>query len=101
MNYKTHNDTDLFAEGCLQGEIKCEYKTLKKLFGLPEDSDGYKVDAEWVIKFEDGSQCHIYGWKNGKNYLGKNGIPKTKITKWHVGGVDKRGLKNLKRIIKK
>ncbi len=90
MNYVTHNDKRIQSCGgsCL-GEINANYSTLKKLFGKPTDSDGYKSDAEWEIEFEDGKSGYIYNWKDGKNYNGKSGTPKTKITEWHIGGVSK------------
>lgn len=69
-----------------QGYVYTEYKTLCKVFGKPSEGDGYKVDAEWLIRFENGTVATIYNYKNGKNYLGSNGTPKTKITEWHIGG---------------
>lgn len=86
MKFKTHNEGIPHEGGCLQGHIKVNYKTIKSTFGKPHNSDGYKTDAEWSIKFEDGTYVTIYNYKDGKNYCGKEGIPKTKITDWHIGG---------------
>ena len=76
-----------WSGGHLQGYIDCDYKTLKKLFGQPSDSDGYKVDAEWTVKTPAGI-ASIYNYKDGKNYCGASGTPKTKIRDWHIGGND-------------
>ena len=75
-----------FESSCLQGYVDAEYATLKKVFGKPGEGDGYKVDAEWEIKFSDGTYATIYNYKDGKNYCGSKGLRKTQITDWHVGG---------------
>jgi hypothetical protein len=86
-NFKTHNDNIDWEGGSLQGYIDASYKDLKKVFGNPsEDFDNYKCDAEWNVKFDDGTYATIYNYKDGKNYCGKDGIPKTKIRDWHIGG---------------
>jgi hypothetical protein len=87
MNFKTHNDGIVCTSGgWLQGYIEITYKELKAKLGKPTIGDEYKTDAEWEIKFEDGTETWIYNYKNGKNYNGSSGIPKTKITKWNIGG---------------
>ncbi len=83
----------------LVGEIKATYKQLKKLFGEPSGSDGYKSDAEWEIKFEDGTVATIYNWKDGKNYRGESGTPVEAITDWHVGGHDAKALTYVEELI--
>lgn len=70
---------------CLQGEIEVSYKKLVKVFGKASDGDGYKTDAEWIIMTPVGIAT-IYNYKDGKNYCGIEGTPKTKITDWHIGG---------------
>lgn len=87
MTFKTHNDIDININGtCLQGEVDASYAELCALFGSHHDGDGYKVDAEWYVKFDDGTIATIYNWKNGKNYEGENGLPLEQIDSWHVGG---------------
>jgi hypothetical protein len=86
MKFKTHNDNIDFQGGSLQGYITADYAHLKRVFGQPHTSDEYKVDAEWDILFSDGTYVTIYNWKDGKNYNGSSGTPKTKITHWHIGG---------------
>jgi hypothetical protein len=91
MNFTTHNTAEIDINGsCLQGEITAGYAELVSLFGRPHDGDGYKVDAEWDVRFEDGTVATIYNWKNGKNYYGEDGTPTEQITDWHVGGDHKR-----------
>ena len=71
----------------LVGEIEITYATLKRVFGKEHcDGDGYKVQAEWILRFEDGTIATIYDYKEGKNYCGKSGKPKSKVTCWHIGG---------------
>ena len=100
MKFTTHNQKLVNVAGThLQGHIKADYDNLKKLFGNPTDGDGYKTDAEWEIEFEDGIVATIYNWKNGKNYNGASGTPKTKITNWNVGGYDQKAVELLKKIL--
>ncbi len=87
MKFKTHNEKTIQIGGTsLQGSIYITYNELKKKFGKPSNGDGYKIDAEWDIEFDNGMVATIYNYKDGKNYNGKEGTPKTKITDWHVGG---------------
>ncbi len=91
MNYKTHNEKEINVNyTSLVGEIDISYRQLVKLFGRPSDNfDHYKSDAEWSIEFEDGKVATIYNYKDGKNYNGKQGIAKSRIRDWHIGGHDK------------
>ena len=86
MKFKDVSETEEINGSCLQGYITCDYDTLVEVFGEPGDSDGYKVDAEWCLKFEDGTIATIYNWKNGKNYCGSRGKPVKDITDWNIGG---------------
>jgi len=89
INYQTHNDTDVNIDGTyLQGYVSASYDTLKTLFGQPTESDGYKIDCEWNVEFDDGTVVAIYNWKNGFNYLGADGLHPSQINEWHVGGHD-------------
>lgn len=70
----------------LQNEVKTTYAHLCAVFGKPTTKgDGYKVDAEWIILTPEGIVT-IYNYKDGKNYLGKDGLEVEKITEWHIGG---------------
>tara|TARA_B100001029_G_C14935879_1_gene380349 strand:+ start:239 stop:589 length:351 start_codon:yes stop_codon:yes gene_type:complete len=76
---------------CYQGELKASFERLVNEFGPPTSGpDNYKVDAEWVIEFEGGYIATIYNWKDGKNYLGEDGLELDQITDWHIGGKSKR-----------
>lgn len=78
-------ETDTVNGTHLQGYVVAKYSELKKLFGQPTDGDGYKVDAEWELSTPFGVAT-IYNYKDGKNYCGVDGTPKTRIEDWHVGG---------------
>ena len=67
------------------GIIKRDYATIVKTFGEP--TKGFdKTDAEWHIRFDDGSIATIYNYKDGINYNGERGTPVEHIKEWHVGG---------------
>jgi hypothetical protein len=100
MNFKTHNeDESINVYGTsLINCIDVSYTELKKAFGKPSDDfDNYKSDAEWLVKFEDGTVATIYNYKDGKNYMGINGLPKTKIRNWHVGGNSEKSVELIKK----
>ncbi len=70
----------------LQGVVRASYKQLLKVFGESHGNDGYKTDFEWSFEFDDGTVANIYNWKDGKNYLGPDGLEPENIYEWHVGG---------------
>jgi hypothetical protein len=92
-NYSAFNGTSL------QGYITADYAVLKKVFGKPNEGDGYKVDAEWDVVFSDGVVATIYNYKDGKNYNGARGLNKTQITNWHVGGRSARAVANVEDVL--
>lgn len=86
-SFKNCTHTGEFHGGSLQGEIEATYADLVTLFGPPNGGDGYKVDAEWNLLFDDGTVANIYNYKDGINYNGaEEGTPTQKITNWHIGG---------------
>jgi hypothetical protein len=98
--FKTHNDKEIECGGTSYvGEICCSFKSLKEVFGQPTESDGYKSDAEWIIEFPDKKVATIYNYKNGKNYLGREGKATSKITDWHIGGKDEIIVKRIEKIL--
>lgn len=104
MNYLTHNDEsiDVDVNGtCLQGYITAKYQDLVAAFGKPTPSDGYKSDAEWEIKFENGTVATVYNWKNGRNYKGNDGLDVEYITQWNIGGFDDTVVGLVERVLAK
>ena len=99
MKFETHNDKQINADGSLMGVVTADYADLKKLFGKPTSGDEYKTDAEWEIEFEDSVVATIYNWKDGKNYCGKSGLPKTKITEWRIGGRNMQSVERVKEVL--
>jgi len=99
MKFTTKVNSSEFWGTSFQDYISAGYNTLCEVFGEPTDGDGYKTDAQWVIKFRNGTVARIYNYKNGKNYLGRSGTPKTKITQWHVGGKKYKAVELVQRAI--
>jgi hypothetical protein len=72
---------------CLRGYLHCSYKDLTDKFGKPENGDGEKVRAEWVIEAKiDGKKvvATIYDWKQ---YTALS-----KLTEWNIGGFDRNAV---------
>lgn len=69
-----------------KGYLLATYQDLVTIFGEPiTHTENYKVDAEWIIDTPHGVAT-IYNYKNGKAYLGDEGVPVEAICEWHVGG---------------
>jgi len=71
---------------CGQGRLDVDYKTLKAVFGNPDDdycSGDYKIRKHWTVSI-DGIICTIYDWKQG-GQGGYRYVP-LKRTRWSVGG---------------
>ena len=85
------------AEGTsLQSEFEGPYSELVKLFGAPERfKSGDKVDARWVLEYEDGTIATIYNYKSGRNYNGPDAPPVKSIRDWHIGGNDRRAVQRV------
>lgn len=88
MEYITHNqDEHIIDETTWKvGMIKATFRELVDLFGKPGPGDEEKVDAEWRIKFSDGTVATVYNYKNGPAYCGKDGTPVERIKEWSIGG---------------
>lgn len=70
-----------------RGDIDISYDELVNVLGEPHtNGDGYKVDAEWLIEFGNGTVASIYNYKDGKNYNGDVGTETKDIRAWHIGG---------------
>ena len=79
--------TDFSGTG-LQGQVTVTYEKLVRCFGEPTCTyDDGKVQAQWCLRFADGTMATIYDWKAGDAYCGSGrGKPVEKITDWHIGG---------------
>ena len=88
MKYEIFEDT---GGTYLQGHIDTTYENIVSVLGKQHhNGDDYKTDAEWNIKFEDGTIATLYNWKNGKNYCGDEGCELEDITEWNIGGHNPR-----------
>lgn len=87
---RSHKELESAIGTSLMGHMESPYHKIANVLGDPSDSgDEYKIDARWVIGFEDGTIATIYNWKNGHNYCGEEeGLPIGSITFWHIGGND-------------
>ena len=103
---KKYNDNDIHKINMVfntsgtsgKGSFICEYKTLVKVLGQPlKGSDDFKTQAEWDIIYKDGTITTIYDWKQGKGYLGEEGIEPKEVIEWNVGGNEEtKSLEHLK-----
>ena len=99
MKFITHNDEMIDINGShRQGYLTAQYAKLRALFGKPHEGDGYKVDWEWSVEFEDGTVASIYNWKSGPNY-GYDTVGPGQITEWNVGGFNQQAVENLKKVL--
>lgn len=74
----------------LQGYMDISFDEIEEILGKPNmEGDPYKVDAEWGIKFSDGTVATIYNYKTGRRYLGNEGLDVRDIRDWHIGGHNK------------
>lgn len=100
MNYQTHKHHDIDTNmSSLKGQINCSYDALVEFFGLPYVPAETKLDVAWDIEFEDGTVATIYNWKNGKRYLGNEGLALDDIREWNVGGFDKKAVEYVKNLV--
>ncbi len=73
----------------LQGEVSISFDRLQKIFGDPILSGpGDKVQAEWIIQFEDGTIATVYDWKEWVDYK--------KVQNWHIGGYNNKAVQKVK-----
>lgn len=80
----------------LQGILNISYGEIVAKLGEPtSDGDGYKVDAEWTLEFEDGTIATIYNYKTGPNYNGSGDWNVEDIRAWHIGGAWQGGFRAL------
>lgn len=63
----------------LQGDIKCSFTNLCRVFGPPIKSYESKSQVEWHIQLDNGDVATIYDWK-------QYGVPYASINNWNIGG---------------
>ena len=100
ITVETIDDRSKIRGTSLSGYLNTSYATLVELLGEPNAPvDGYKTDAEWHVKVkEEGdapAYAAIYNYKDGKNYLGAEGLNVEHIKHWHVGSKSKWTFYNL------
>ena len=86
MKELTKNEMKKITGTCFRGYIETTYDELVARFGEPyiAPHDDHKVDVEWIIDTPHGVAT-IYNYKNGKKYMGQNGIDIQQIREWHCG----------------
>jgi len=52
----------------LKTHVEATYGELVTLLGEPEESDGYKISGEWIVRDKDGNVCTVYDWKRTRLY---------------------------------
>ena len=88
---KSYPTPSTHARGtALVDTMNVSYDDLVSAFGDPTiETDNYKTDAEWHVSFTGYDRGHefvtIYNYKDGKNYLGRDGLNVKDITNWHIG----------------
>ena len=97
--FKTITDADRITGTSLQAYMDISHADLVAKLGEPHASDGFKVDAEWILEFPGGTEefpepvfATIYNYKTGRNYLGPSAPPTEEIRDWHIGGFDARAV---------
>lgn len=87
MKELTKNEMKKISGTRFRGYIETTYDELVARFGEPyiAPRDDHKVDVEWIINTPHGVAT-IYNYKNGRSYLGENGLTLEVMDEWHVGG---------------
>ena len=100
MEKKFINSENVDCNGTsFKGDISnVSYRKLVKVFGKETFgmSGDEKSQCEWNIQFEDGTVATIYDWKVNKKYCGKEGLSKSKVTEWHIGGHSSKAVELVK-----
>ena len=79
------------------GEIHIRFLDLVTMFGMPEESDGYKVSGEWRFTSDSGKVFTIYDWK--RTHLYDSSLPSVEefreypeAQQFSVGGHEMAGI---------
>lgn len=83
------------------GYVLSTYEQLLQAFGEPTSSgDGYKIDVEWIVDTPHGVAT-IYNYKNGRAYMGEEGLGLDQIFEWHVGSKNNKSYEWVKQKLQK
>lgn len=68
-----------------QGTIEASFGDISFFWGKPYEGDGFKTEAEWVIRPTANSIIRIYNYKNSRSYADR--FPQIMdVREWHIGG---------------
>ena len=85
LTVRPATEKEMNIPSSLVGFLITTFQFLIDAFGDSNGGDDDKTDAEWNLKFSDGSYITIYNYKDGKSYNGEDGMDVEDITKWHIG----------------
>lgn len=84
---------------CFQGCVTSSYGNLVKKLGEPKERFGdYKSDVEWEVQTPYGVAT-VYNWKDGKSYLGEEGMDVVEITDWNIGAHNRESAEYVRSLI--
>ena len=76
----------------LQGHVDVTYSRLIEVFGPPHSAgDGYKTQAEWCLRFDDGTIATVYDYRNR--------LTPERTRNWGIGGFEKRALERVLEVL--
>lgn len=94
LRYIPIKDINKASGTALQGYLRAKYSDVERVFGKPTHlgSGDDKVQARWVLMFEDEEIATIYDYKEDLNYK--------KVYMWHIGGHKPDVVKRINKIFK-
>ena len=99
MEFTTITDSERATGTGFLAYMDIGYADLVATLGEPLESDGFKVDAEWIVEFPGGTAefpepilATIYNYKTGRNYLGPTAPATEDLRDWHIGGRDQKAV---------
>lgn len=106
MQFITHNqNSNLLDKTRGTGylcDLKCTYKDIVNMFGLPVLVNSYdkKISCKWIIEWNNEELNTIYDYKESVDYLGvERGKHRTEIVDWHIGGNSGKGANRICQLI--
>ena len=89
MTYKRAG-VEIVSGTSKKGEVQTDYNQLVDKFGQPQKGVDPHTNAEWWIKFSDGTVATVYGWTDVKPEVN---------TDWTIGGSDIKSVYYVKAIL--